>query len=134
MSSDRDALQDLMLTYAAAVDERDRARYAGCFAADVEVIGFGAGPVSGRDNWLAYVFSALEKYQASQHLLGPPLANVDGDRASLRTDFQAMHRFKDGGEATRFTLWATYHTEARRIDGQWRITRHELVVRDSETV
>ena len=134
MSSDRDALQDLMLTYAAAVDERDRARYAGCFAEDVEVIGFGAGPVSGRDNWLDYVFSALQKYQSSQHLLGPPLALVDGDRASLRTDFQAMHRFIDGGEATRFTLWATYHTEARRIDGRWRITRHELVVRDSETV
>ena len=133
MSRDREALQDLMLTYAAAVDERDRERYAGCFAEDVEVVGFGAGPVSGRDNWLAYVFSALEKYQASQHLLGPPLARIDGDHASLRTDFQAMHRFREGGDATRFTLWATYRTEARRIDGVWKIARHELVVRDSET-
>ena len=46
MCRDREALQDLMLTYAAAVDERDRQRYAGCFAEDVEVVGFGAGPVS----------------------------------------------------------------------------------------
>ena len=35
------------------------------------------------------------------------------------------YRFGD----TIFTLWATYVTEMKRIDGTWKITRHELVRR-----
>ena len=35
---DRIELQDVMLSYAAAVDERDRERYGACFTDDVEVI------------------------------------------------------------------------------------------------
>jgi ketosteroid isomerase-like protein len=123
---DRIELQDLMLNYAAGVDERDRQRYAACFADDVEAVNFGTRIYRGRDTWVDYVWSALEKYQSSQHLLGPQFATIDGDHACTRSDVQALHFLADGGG--RLTLWGTYHTDMRRIDGRWLISRHELQV------
>ena len=38
-ADDRSQLQDVMLSYAAAVDDRDMARYRACFADDVEIVG-----------------------------------------------------------------------------------------------
>lgn len=123
---DRIALQDVMLDYAAGVDERDLERYTACFAREVEVIGFGNDTFHDRDAWVKYVWQALNQYSATQHLLGPQGATISGDRARTRSDVQALHVLKDGG---RFTLWATYLTDMRREQGRWLIYRHELVVR-----
>ncbi len=128
LTADRIALQDVMLKYAAGVDERDFALYRSCFADDVEVVGFGEQTIRGGDNWLAFVKEALQQYGATQHMLGPQLAAVDGDTAHARTDVQALHYLKDR-EDTTLTLWATYKSDMRRIAGEWKITRHELVRR-----
>jgi len=130
MSDDRLALQDLLARYAAAVDDRDRESYAACFTEDVEVIGFGEGTMRGRETWVNYVWSALNKYSATQHLLGQQLADIDGDRATARTEVQAVHVLADSGG--RFTLWATYLSDMRRTDAGWKIARHELRVRATE--
>lgn len=128
LTADRIALQDVMLKYAAGVDERDFALYRSCFADDVEVVGFSEQPVKGGDNWLTFVKEALQQYGATQHMLGPQLATVDGDTAHARTDVQALHYLKDRKDTT-LTLWATYKSDLRRIAGEWKITRHELVRR-----
>ena len=131
LALDRIALQDVMLSYAAGVDERDFDLYRSCFADDVEVVGFGDETVHGAEAWLAYVKNALERFGPTQHMLGPQLATVDGDNAHCRTDVQALHYLKEpqGGI---LTLWATYKSDMRRIDGRWRIVRHELVSRGTK--
>jgi ketosteroid isomerase-like protein len=140
-SADRIAVQDVMLNYAAAVDERDRDRYAACFCPNLTVHGFGEQVLNGRDDWVAYVWVALEKYDATQHMLGPVLAQINGDRAQCRTDVQALHYLRADESASvkiaaedqqRFTLWATYRSDMRRDGDGWLIYRHELIVRGSE--
>ena len=128
LSADRFALQDLMLRYAAGVDERDFDLYRACFADDVEVVGFGEETVHGADAWLDFVQAALKQYGPTQHLLGPQLATVEGDEADTRTDVQALHYLREREGAT-LTLWATYKSKMRRTGGEWRIVRHELVRR-----
>ena len=132
-AEDRIALQDVMLRYAAGVDERDMALYRGCFADDVVVVGMGPETVRGVDAWVSFVEGALERYGSTQHMLGPQLAFIDGDEASTRNDVQALHVMKDAPD-TIFTLWATYRTDMRRIDGAWKIVRHELVSRATHTL
>lgn len=127
-AEDRFAIQDVMSRYAAGVDERDQALYRSCFADDVEIVGFGGGTVTGGDAWAASVWEKLEAFGATQHLLGPVYAQLDGDSANVRTDVQALHYMADKPKDT-LTLWATYLTNMRRIDGDWKITRHELVRR-----
>ena len=68
-----------MLSYAAAVDDRDMARYRACFADDVEIVGFGEATISGADTWTASVESQLDAFSATQHLMSPQLATVSGD-------------------------------------------------------
>ena len=131
LTADRIALQDVMLKYAAGVDERDFELYRSCFADDVEVVGFGERTVHGADNGLAVVKAALEQYGPTQHMLGPQLATVEGDSATARTDVQALHYLKAKEGAT-LTLWATYKSNMRRINGEWRIVRHELVSRGTK--
>ena len=125
--TERIALQDVMLNYAAAVDERNLERYRACFTDDVEVVGFGTQAYRGREAWESYVWNALQKYSASQHLLGPQLATIDGDEAQTRTDVQALHFLADAD--TRLTLWGTYRTELVEQAAGWCMERHELLVR-----
>jgi len=130
-ADDRRQLQDVMLSYAAAVDDRDMARYRACFADDVEIVGFGEAIVKGADTWTASVESQLEAFSATQHLMSPQLATVSDDGASARTDVQALHVLKDGDGAM-FTLWATYLTNFIRTADGWKIARHELVIRATQ--
>ena len=127
-NDDRQRIQDLMLAYAAAVDDNDITAYRNCFAADVEIVGFVEATVHGADNWVASVSGQLEAFSGTQHLLSPPLATVAGDRASARTDVQALHFLKTPAGGT-FTLWATYLTDFIQTQDTWKIARHELVVR-----
>ena len=130
MSTERQAVQDVMLRYAAGVDDRDFDLYRSCFAEDVEVVGFGPETIRGADAWLSFVRTALEQYGATQHMLGPQLASIDGDTAETRNDVQALHELKpDGGL---FTLWATYFTRLQKQNGEWKIIRHELTSRATE--
>jgi uncharacterized protein (TIGR02246 family) len=130
-ADDRRQLQDVMLSYAAAVDDRDMARYRDCFAEDAEIIGFGEETVTGADAWTASVESQLDAFSSTQHLMSPQLAAITGDTASARTDVQALHVLKDGNGAM-FTLWATYLTDFVRNDDGWKISRHELVIRGTQ--
>lgn len=126
-SLDRIALQDVMLNYAAAVDQRERDRYRLCFTDDVEVFNFGEEVYRGADAWVDYVWKALDGFTATQHLLGPQLATIEGNSASTRSDVQALHFLTN--DAGRFILWATYITDMRKEEGQWKICRHELSIR-----
>ena len=130
-ADDRRQLQDVMLSYAAAVDDRDMARYRACFAEDAEIVGFGDETVTGADAWTASVESQLDAFSSTQHLMSPQLAAITGDTASARTDVQALHVLKDGNGAM-FTLWATYLTDFVRKDDGWKISRHELVIRGTQ--
>ena len=126
------AVQEVLVRYAAAVDERDLAAYRACFADDVEIIGFGAETVRGADIWVQEVEQKLQAFGATQHLLGPPLITIDDKTASSRIDVQATHYLKDSQEKV-LTLWATYLTNYAWIDGAWKITRHQLVPRGTQT-
>ena len=124
-TADRIALMDVMLRYAAGIDDGDMDMYADCFADDVVVHPSAGEAIRGRDNWLAYVRQRLLAYGATQHMLGPQLAIITGDSAECRTDVQATHFYKDDMTRT-MTLWATYRTSMQRIGQRWKIKAHRL--------
>ena len=45
-TADRQAFQDVLLRFAAAVDNRDFAMHSGCFADDAEIVDFSGGTVT----------------------------------------------------------------------------------------
>ena len=130
-AEDRIALQDVMLRYTSGVDDRDLDQYEACFAEDYEIVGFGDITYNGARAWREYVEGALTRFAATQHMLGPQLATIDGDTAECRTDVQALHYLVEP-EGSTLTLWATYLTRMSRIQGEWKIARHELVTRGTK--
>lgn len=126
--ADRIAVQDVMLRYAATVDEKDYAGYKALFTEDVQVVGMGPNEMHGIEEYYPWWKEALDKYDATQHMLSPTYAEIAGDEAKTRTDVQAVH-YPNGETEITVTLWATYKTDMRRVDGEWKISRHELVVR-----
>ncbi|MGV0033443.1 MAG: nuclear transport factor 2 family protein [Candidatus Azotimanducaceae bacterium WSBS_2022_MAG_OTU7] len=125
---DRIAVQDVMLRYAASVDDKDYDGYRALFVEDVEVVGMGAEAMNGMATFYPWWKDAIDKYDATQHMLSPTLATISGDTAKTRTDVQATH-YPKGDSVTTITLWATYKTDMRRVEGEWKISRHELVSR-----
>lgn len=130
--TDRLAISDVMATYAACVDDRDDAGYRALFTEDVEVVGMGPSTFKGIDAWYDYWLAAVDRYEVTQHMLGPTLAKIDGDKAWTRTDVQALH-YPVGDPGTRITLWATYRSDMIRTADGWKICRHELVTRGLAT-
>ncbi len=129
--ADRTAIMDVMIRYGTSVDAREMDRYRSCFTDDVTVVGYGAESMNGADAYLAYVIAALENFTGTQHLMGNQVVDLNGDFASVRTEVQATHFPKDDPDAV-MTLWATYVDDMARVDGEWRIRRHELVRRGSQ--
>ncbi len=130
--ADRIALQDVILRYAAGIDDRDFELYRTCFMPDVSVYGMRETPVHGVEPWVEFVHQALAPYRTTQHMLGPQLATIDGDKAMTRTDLQALHCFREYPDRT-FIFWGTYRSDMVRTDAGWKIQRHELIRRFTRT-
>lgn len=130
---DRAAIQDVMLKYVSAVDDRDFDRYRSCFTSDVEIIGFAPEVLRGTAAVIDFVKPAMAPFGASQHLIGPSLITIDGDAAHARTEVQATQCFKEP-EGRTLTLWASYETDFVRVGGEWKIKKHLLIPKTMKTV
>ena len=71
---DRLEAADVIIRYAACIDERDFERYPSCFRDDVAFHGFASEPIRGIEAWVSFVERAIEPFTGTQHLLGPPAA------------------------------------------------------------
>jgi hypothetical protein len=121
---------DVIVRYAACIDDRDFVSYRACFTEDVELHGFGAEVIRGVDAWLAFVEKTLEPFAATQHMLGPPQVDLDGSRGTLRAELRAEHFCREP-RGRIFTLWGTYRSVLLQREGSWRIQRHQLDVRST---
>ena len=125
--ADRLAVQDVIVSYANSIDDRDFETYRGLFHPEVEFDGFGSEPIRGVDAWIEFVEKQLEPYRQTQHLLGPPRVQIDGDKAHMRTDLQAMH-FLAEPKGKIVQIWGAYRSGLAREGGAWLIRTHQLDV------
>ena len=119
-------IQHLLATYVYAIDAKDFDRLDEVFTADAVIDYTATGGASGDfpaiKRWLV---TALAPFPLTQHLIGLPLIQIDGDRASARTMlFNPMRRAGDGdGDERLFFIGASYVDELVRTAQGWRITR-----------
>lgn len=130
--ADHLATQDVMVRYAACLDERDWVAYRECFAPDVEFHGFGPEVISGVDAWIEFVEGVLGRFEATQHMLGPPRVVLSGSQAELRTELAAQHFYLEP-KGRIFSLWGTYRSTLVRLPERWCIRRHALDTRATRT-
>jgi len=123
---DRQEIADLCARYTFALDTRDWALLESCFTAAPAFVHPG-GRLEGFEAILARSRGALESLDASQHLLGNVVAEVDGDTARATCYFQAQHvRAGTPGGDTYIIAGSYADTLARTPDG-WKIAERVQV-------
>lgn len=122
--SDRQEIDDLLVRYCYAVDDRDWDAYASVFTPNA-VIDYTetGGPRGGVREMAAFLEKALRKVKSSQHIVTTSLVRLAGDQASARTICQCPMVLDMGAGKTQVIfqgLW--YEDELRRVGSGWRIT------------
>lgn len=126
---DRQAIADVMTTYAICLDTRDWARLNDVFAE--EVVGeFGNDHLTGRADLVGYISSNLAGCGPSQHLLGNYLIDGDGDRATAVCSARVFHMgARERAILAPYECWGEYHDRFERRAGKWRIVHRRFDVR-----
>lgn len=125
---DRQEIVDVLYRYATALDSRDWELLASCFTEDavadfLELGGVNEG-VSAIVELASGVLSGLD---SSQHLIGNPEVEVDGDRASSSCYLQAQHYLVSASGANTFLVGGTYRDRLVRTAEGWRIEHRTLI-------
>jgi uncharacterized protein (TIGR02246 family) len=116
----RAAITDVLARYARGLDRRDFAEVADCFAADARAEYSGVRLESGVDAIVAHV-RGVAQLDATTHLFGLPVIDVDGDEA--RSEIAATAILAGDGRVRVRGL--RYRHRLVHRDGRWRIA--ELV-------
>jgi uncharacterized protein (TIGR02246 family) len=128
VQEDVTAIQQVLATYALAIDERDFDRVAACFAEDAEATYAGIELPRGRGAIRAWI-EANSEFVASTHLLAAPVVELGEDRAQTVTSAVAFLIREREGERRLHTRGLRYSDVLERRAGEWRIVRrvHEAL-------
>jgi ketosteroid isomerase-like protein len=125
--SDREQIEDVIATYAHAVDDRDIDRILSCFD-PAGRIDFEGGVTSGVGHdgirtayEEAFAQPALALPATSTHLMADTLVTIDGDTAHAETQGVAFHASATLGRV--MTRGVRYSDDFHRGADGWRITR-----------
>lgn len=115
-------IQRLLATYVYAIDAKDYDRLDDVFTADATIDYSATGGAAGNYSFIKpWLREALSPFPLTQHLIGLPLIDLDGDRARARTMlFNPMLKTREGGSDL-FFIGASYVDELVRTPQGWRI-------------
>jgi ketosteroid isomerase-like protein len=125
--ADRREIDDVLYRYAHALDSHDWDRLRTCFTEDAVADFLELGGVNeGIDAIVELISGVLSGLDASQHLIGSPIATVDGGTAKSSCYLQAQHVFEGAPGGDHYLVGGTYVDELVRTPEGWRIKHRTL--------
>ena len=121
--ADRQAITNVCVQYARALDTLDWALLERCFTADPVFVHPG-GRLEGFEQILARTSAALAPLTQTQHLLGniTPRLDPDGESAACSTYFHAQHRRAGTPGGDLYVIAGRYDDTVLRTPAGWRIS------------
>ena len=121
---DREAIRDVLVRYATAIDRRDGALLRAVYHANAtQLWGAHESPV---DAFVPGAMRLLERYARTTHQIANERIAIDGDRARSECMCTATHRFADDPDRE-LVMQLRYLDDFERREGVWRITRRVAV-------
>ena len=117
---DRQEIADLCVRYTFALDTKDWALLESCFTGAPAFV-YPGGRLEGFEAILTRARGALEPLDASQHLLGNVVADVDGDTARATCYFQAQHVRAGTPGGDTYIIAGSYADTLARTASGWKI-------------
>lgn len=127
--ADRLALQDLIARYAVVIDSRDFDALDALFTPDA-TIDFSTfnGPVGDLAEIKAFLSASLPFFTRSQHMMGLPLIDLDGDTAHARTSCSnPMISEKPDGRTSVWLIGLWYDDDLVRTAEGWRFSARNQI-------
>jgi uncharacterized protein (TIGR02246 family) len=124
---DREAIAEVVRTYARAVDRRDFATVRDCFAPDLHVVDWWGVRDLDRDGTMAHI-EGVRVFASTMHMMGNQVVHVHGDEATAATRALLTHAAPDGGARREHA--PVYVERLVKRDGRWSIVERggELVL------
>lgn len=119
---DQQAIIDLGLRYAKALDGRDRAAMRACFHPDGVLSMMSLGDFVGIEA-IEQALGIIGTLDLTQHVITNQLVAINGDRATMESYIIATHLKHDHPGGPVFTAGGSYFDELARDAGEWRIVR-----------
>lgn len=121
--SDRIEIDDLLIRYTVAIDEKDWKKLDTCFTPDAKVDYTTSGGIKGDyPEVRAWLEKALAPFTMTVHALANTTLTIDGDTATARTYVHnPMGMPKEDGSLHIFTVGAYYNDKLVRTAEGWRI-------------
>ncbi len=121
--SDRIRINDLLVRYTVAIDQKDWKLLDTVFLPDAIVDYTESGGIRGKyPEVRAWLEKALALFSMTQHLISNSVVELDGDRATARTMvYNPMGLNSAEGKLRLFYVGAYYNDKLVRTDQGWRI-------------
>lgn len=121
---ERQAIEDLLIRYATALDLRDWALLRTCFTDDATADYGDLGRYEGIEDILTGCREPLSRLDSSQHLIGNIVVEMTGENTAIATSkVQAQHFLVNGAGDATATIGGTYVDDLVRDEEGWRIAR-----------
>jgi 3-phenylpropionate/cinnamic acid dioxygenase small subunit len=120
---DRTAIEDLIYSYATAMDTQDWDLYRSCFMPDARTTMDRVGEFETCEAVIELYAARFTIFAALQHFVSNVVIRADGDLATARSYFVSHHVPKDGDP---YTYGGTFEFDVvRDVDG-WRFSSHTI--------
>ena len=139
---DKQAINEILLNYAHAIDHRDESRLRSVFHSDSQHNHGFKGPSSDPDrassvakpgDFVAFALNYLKGFLNTHHQLGSPLIELHGNLAHSECYFTATHRMRAKGDPLapeaaqdvemETTVGGRYTDQFEKRDGVWKIIK-----------
>jgi 3-phenylpropionate/cinnamic acid dioxygenase small subunit len=125
--NDRVEIEELLVRYSRAIDSRDFDALEALFTSDATFDGGGLGCPTGASEIRAMIEGTLTGLDATQHLVGKSIIELDGDSAEVRTYLISQHiRESAPGPVKHYFLGGEYADRVVRTPEGWRIAYRRL--------
>ena len=121
MKSDTDAIGDVLIRYATAIDTRDWVLFRTCFSEAVDADYGDIGHFDGLDALTGFMDTAHVGFRSTNHMMSNFVIDIDGDRATARSYVHVVLVFADDPDRWVESVGGYDDVLARTDDG-WRIT------------
>ena len=121
--SDRMEINDVLVRYTRAIDQRDYELLDTCFTEDAHLDYTASGGIKGEyPEVRAWLEKALAQFDAMMHMIGNVVIELDGDEARSGTYLMNPMGMKSGsGGLSFFTVGGEYVDRLVRTPGGWKI-------------
>jgi hypothetical protein len=123
--SDRIEINDLLIRYTKAIDEKDWSLLDQVFTPDARVDYVSSGGIAGAFTEVkAWLEKALSPFPETLHLIGNSEVELEGDAARARTAvYNPMFFANQDGSRHHFAVGAYYNDQLTRTSAGWRISQ-----------